>query len=334
MWWEPTDAQEAALAADVRRFRTWFVERPRRDIQTAWGVGSIWSPEHKALVPFVLVNSEVIGSSIPVFKLLPVRAFEASGLQLPETQLPAYAMAATHPRPTNTVISPSPQVLVERFLAEFVQIREPIVCKRSGKQGSAGVVVWDEANGGLALLTAGHIFPYGEGSEVGELHLPLGRLLKFFATIEDLGIVTHHVAPHGPIAAWDAAVIQLTKIEKPSASLVWQKYERFRSPEKIRVHGAFSKLVSRAVVQGALSDLGSDVMMWKDCWIVAPSGLLRDGDSGAAVFVDRDSSFLGMYVAQSELPGSQLPLVHYVQDAFRLEQEVLRNWKISFRMGG
>ncbi len=82
-----------------------------------------------------------------------------------------------------------------------------------------------------------------------------------------------------------------------------------------------------------ITDLGDDETMWKDCWIIGPSGLLRDGDSGAAVFIVRDSSFLGTYVAQSELPGSKLSLIHYVQDAFRLEQEVLRNWKITFRMG-
>jgi len=92
----------------------------------------------------------------------------------------------------------------------------------------------------------------------------------------------------------EPAVIRLAKIKKPSVSLVWRKYERFKSPEKIWVHGAFSKLVLKAVVQGALTDLGSDQMMWKDCWIVAPSGLLTDGDSGAAVFVERDSSLLGM----------------------------------------
>ena len=43
MWWEPTSSWEDALAADVRRLRGWFVERPRERIQLAWGVGSIWS---------------------------------------------------------------------------------------------------------------------------------------------------------------------------------------------------------------------------------------------------------------------------------------------------
>jgi hypothetical protein len=67
------------------------------------------------------------------------------------------------PRPTNATISASPQILVERLLAEFVQFREPIVCVRLGKQGTAGVVVWDEVNEELALLTAGHVFPYRVG---------------------------------------------------------------------------------------------------------------------------------------------------------------------------
>jgi len=275
----------------------------------------------------VLFNRDIVDSRIPVFALLPVAAFEASG-SLPQTSLPAYAMAATHPRPTNATISATPGILVELLLAEFVQFREPIVCMRSGKRGTAGVVVWDKANKEHALLTAGHIFPFGVGSEVAKLHSPWERL--FFPKFKRLGTIIHHVAPAGPNAAWDAAVIRFAKIKKPSAALVQKKYERFRSPEKIRVHGAYSQLVTRAVVQGALTDLGSDERMWKDCWMVAPSGLLKDGDSEAAVFVDRDSGFLGTYVAQSELPGSGLALVHYVQDAFRLEQEVLRNWDITF----
>ena len=312
----------------VKRFP---VERPRGRIQSAWGVGSIWSADEQALVPFFLLNREFVGLSIPAFALLPVRVLGVSDL-LPQTQLPAYAMAATRPRATNATISASPRILAERLLAEFVQIREPIVCMRSGKKGTAGVVVLDQANGELALLTAGHVFPNGVGSEVGKLHLPWPRFPKFFPKLENLGVIIQHVAPNGPNAAWDAAIIRLAEIKKPSAALVWRKYERFRSPEKIRVHGAYSKLVTRAVVQGALTDLGSDDRMWKDCWMVAPSGLLTDGDSGAAIFVDRDLSFLGLYVAQSELPGSGLALVHYVQDAFRLEQEVLRNWKITFRI--
>jgi hypothetical protein len=224
----------------------------------------------------------------------------------------------------------SPTTLIERVLAEFVQLREPIVCIRSGKKGTAGVVVWNKADHQPALLTAGHVFPDGVGSDVGSLHSPLQFFPKFFPKVEHLGTVTHHVAPAGPYAAWDAAIIRISEIKKPKLALVSQKYERFRSPEKIYVHGAYSKLVTRAVVQGALTDLGSDEIMWKDCWMVAPSGLLRDGDSGAAVFVDSDSSFLGLYVGQSELPGSGLPLVHYVQDAFRLEQEVLSAWNIRF----
>ena len=338
MWWEPTNEREIALADDVRRLQNWFVEQ---ELPSAWGrpasgVGSIWSPSEGALVPFVLLNSDSILAIefFPLFELIPVSEFPSFPLRLPETRLPTYAMALPHPRPTTSLFSYSSwQDQKERLLAELVQIREPIICTNSGNKGSAGIVVWDEAAREPALLTAGHTFPHGVGSGVNRLNLPLKRLLKFLPKVEHLGKVTHHVTPTGP-SGWDAAIIQIETIKKPNASFVSQEYERFESPEKIWVHGAFTKFVSKAAVQGGLNVLRSDVMRWKRCWMVFPSGLLTDGDSGAAVFVEKDSSLLGMYVAQSEYRGSLLPLAHYVQDAFRLEQEVLRNWGISFRMGG
>jgi hypothetical protein len=332
MWWEPNEL-ESTLAADVRQLRIWFIERSRRDFQTAWGVGSVWSVERCALVPFIILNRDFVGASTFTAPIGPIHPELAAILRLPETRLPIYAMPSSRPHPTNNLVSTAPQILVERVLAEFVPIREPIVCKASGEQGSAGVLVWDKTNQEICLLSAGHVFPHGVGSKVGKLHSPLKRFPKFLSRIEDLGTVAYHIAPSGPNAAWDAAVIRLANIREPDASLVTQKYERFSSPERIRVHGAFSKLRLKAVVQGALTDLGDDEMMWKNCWMAAPSGFLTNGDSGAAVFLDKDSSFLGMYVAQSKFPGSGLALVHYVQDAFTLEQEVLRNWNISFVRG-
>src|SRR5262249_31668835 len=155
------------------------------------------------------------------------------------------------------------------------------------------------------------------------------------------GRVMHHRVTSSPSRPdWDVAVIAYDHHVNwndswltqgwPLAPLVSKLYHQFQSPEKVRVHGAYSGLVTRAVVQGALTDLDE----WKNCWLISPSGVLRDGDSGAAVFVDRDASLLGMYVAKSEFPGTGVPLFHYVQDAFTLERDVLRGWNVSFSIGG
>jgi hypothetical protein len=131
---------------------------------------------------------------------------------------------------------------------------------------------------------------------------------------------------------WDVAAIDCSRdnpFRWPEAPLVVRKYEHFQFAEKVRVHGAYSGLVTRAAVQAACSDLGS----WKNCWAIAPSGLLTGGDSGAAVFVDRDASLLGMYVAKSELPGSGTALFHYIQDAFTLEKDLLTTWDITLNLG-
>jgi hypothetical protein len=86
------------------------------------------------------IERDVVRSGVPAFALLPIGAFETSVL-LPQTQLPVYAMAATRPRPTNATYPRLRKILVERLRAEFLQFREPIVCVRSGKRGTAGVVV-------------------------------------------------------------------------------------------------------------------------------------------------------------------------------------------------
>src|ERR1700738_2840525 len=75
------------------------------------------------------------------------------------------------------------------------------------------------------------------------------------------------------------------------------------SPERVAVHGAITGFVSQAAVQGALLEIayGEQGRRWKNCWMMAPSGVLRGGDSGSAVFTTGNAGFLGMYVGGSEL---------------------------------
>jgi hypothetical protein len=104
----------------------------------------------------------------------------------------------------------------------------------------------------------------------------------------------------------------------------------FSRPERVFVHGAKSGLVTQATVRGALTDIEFEEeprRAWANCWLIAPSGVLRGGDSGAAVFMKKDGSLLGLYVGASDLGG--VPQEHYVQDAQSLQDNVLNSWGID-----
>ena len=82
---------------------------------------------------------------------------------------------------------------------------------------------------------------------------------------------------------------------------------------------------------GALVEVKSDKMTWKNCWQIGRSGVLSGGDSGASVFLRADQAFLGVYVGHFSFVSDNQPLVNFVQDAYSLEAEVLRGWNITFR---
>jgi len=339
MWWEPTSDYERVLAQDVRSVTNWHIESSDAREMGCFGTGSIWSPDHDALVPVIFLRDFPISwvdwiSYQPVKKWWLFRLNPTKDYPFPYTKLPLHIAAFKEPRATNSALSDAMStatcITTDRIMDAFVRIRDPIICGNTGRTGTAGVVAFHY--GTPVLLTAGHTFS-GVDANVSRLrsrwpHIGWLRSSKKLP----LGVVTHHrvTSPNeGP--GWDVAAIRCRNDKEwPVAPLVTKFYRQFQSAEKVRVHGAYSGLVTRAVVQGACTILGN----WKNCWMIAPSGLLREGDSGAAVFVERDASLLGMYVAKSELPGTGLALFHYVQDAFTLETEVLRGWDISFRIGG
>jgi hypothetical protein len=237
-------------------------------------------------------------------------------------------MIATPPRASADVLRFEEQMgLVEGVIDDFVRFRDSIVGNPRGEPGTAGVLVLDSAANKPGLLTAGHIFPGGAGEKVDIIK----RGLLFFETREPLGQVTHHEIPLPNQAGWDAAIVELLEGVQPSGRLVGQGVNGLVSPEPVVVHGSITGFVLEAAVQGALNEIayGESGRRWKCCWIMAPSGVLKSGDSGAAVFTRRDSCLLGMFVGSSYLKRSNKALFHYVQDAFSLEADLLKRWRIT-----
>jgi len=336
MWWEPRSETEASLAGAVRQLQGWYREQIAREQPVAWGVGSAWSAVTKRLEPFVLLNrgifdrqrfDDLLASSFAI----PVELFQAAYPELfgrgefnPLQQLPRFggslqlhAMAVGRPRPSSGVDLPN------RYLA----FQDTIICQRTGKEGTAAVKVVDAATGEAGLLTAGHVFPRGKGSRVDRSRPMFWRLRRR----EELGYVSHHVAPSGREPSWDAAVIRFSK--PPSflwADPVVNMLRSFREPVPVVAYGATSGAVRQAaILQGALVEGGAGEVHWINCWMVAPSGVLASGDSGAAIFA-RTGEFMGLYVGCSDFEDTDAVLTHYVQDAFTLSTEVLAGWQIRF----
>lgn len=336
MWWEPRTELEGSLRAAVRQLQGWYREQIFREQPVAWGVGSAWSVVNKRLEPFVLLNraifdrqrfDDVLGSTFAI----PVELFQSAYPELfgrgefnPLQQLPRFggslqlhAMAVGRPRPSST--GPLPN----RYLA----FTDTIVCQQTGKEGTAAVKVVDTTTGEAGLLTAGHVFPRGKGSRVDRSRKVFWRLHRR----EELGYVSHHVAPTSREPSWDAAVIKFTK----SSLFLWaapvvNMLRSFRQPVPVVAYGATSgALKQAAILQGALVEGGAGEVHWLNCWMVAPSGVLASGDSGAAIFA-KTGEFMGLYVGCSDFEDTSTVLTHYVQDAFTLSTEVLAGWQIRF----
>jgi hypothetical protein len=341
MWWEPRSDHEIRLAKDMDSLRGFFGEfGPKKEKEwekekgpILFGFGSIWVAEYRALMPFMLFNSahEWLRKYRRPFELFRMRAEKSFPppipLPLPPTSLPLFGMLVGYPKPSSSsgaLTTVTNQLAnIAGIIDDFVRIREPIICNSTGSRGSAGILVSD--SGHAAVLSVGHVFPQGINSLVDQEHV----VALFLRKRSPLGTVSHCAVPNPGQAGWDVAVIRLDAPIHPSGVIVTQTQERFLSPEPVAIHGGLSGFVPQAAVMGALIEVDYGIARWLNCWFIGPSGVLKSGDSGSAVFTKKDSCFLGLYVGSSNFDDGARPLFHYVQDGQSLDQFVLRGWGIS-----
>jgi hypothetical protein len=327
MWWEPHTEHEYLLWNAVTQLRDWFRAQSNETTPVSCGVGSGWSYDLESLVPLVLFNIEIFTLDRPAdITPFPITRVRELGFPpnrtLPQidTSLPIYCLVVSRPQPSD---------VTQKILDSYLEIRDLIICEQTvpARLGTAGVAVWDQILNSYGLLTAGHIFRKGVGSLVKRQRWKL----RLWQQREYLGVVSHHVVPQHGVAWWDAAVIRPEKAIKPRRSVNRRMLKRLDQPEPIVVHGALSGSVSQAAaLQGALVEGGAGNTKWMNCWMVAPTGVLTSGDSGAAVFTRKNEEFLGVYVGASTIGADESPLIHYVQDGYSLEQNVFKGWQVRF----
>jgi hypothetical protein len=238
MWWEPRTDQESRVASAIAQLKSWFGEISSDTAPVAWGFGSTWTADG-TLVPLALLNSDRF-STMPPFRLFDrSRITEPlEGTYFPPTSsAPLHVMFVTPPRPSSGALSLQEQMsLVDGVFNDFVRIRERIVGNPQGAPGTAAVLVRDRATGRHGVLTAGHIFPGGQGSRVDRLD----TWYYFFWDRRQIGQLIHHEVPVPNAAGWDAAVIELSNAVQPRGRLAARGVERFEEPEAVVVHGAIT----------------------------------------------------------------------------------------------
>jgi hypothetical protein len=344
MWWAPETDHERLLAADISTLRTWYDSEGGGSARNplAWGVGSAWVASLQRLMPLIVLNEQYLSMNTADTQVLgsewlefwrTIRNSSYSVFSTPNLvpsppqallslNLPLFFIIAARPVPTSARLFEDQRLMVERIIDDFVRVREPIVCEPLlgwNSAGSASVIVLDRNINRYSLLTAGHVAKGGVGKEVYKLK----RILKVFPVKERLGEVSHQTAKEN--GGWDVAVIKLDTLVLPKGTLAGSGVTSFKYPEPLVVQGAMTGFVEEAAAQGILTDLSG----WKNVWMIAPSGVLKGGDSGSPVFTRANSHLLGMYVGQSRQTVSGRSYYHYVQDAHTLQQSVLNGWNIK-----
>lgn len=195
-----------------------------------------------------------------------------------------------------------------------------IRCVTTHTRGSLGFPVDMGRGAPDGFLTAGHVTPQGVNSVV-ELESPhrFGQ-----ATYVPIGTVEHHSDPIGAagIGGWDFAVVRsdLGSTPPPLTTSVASLPALVSNPRPVTLHGAISGVQQGGIV-GSLQALGlpgagiaSTTRLWRDCWIMIPSGVAQQGDSGAAVTDATSGDAIGTLVGGSrQLPNTTFA-VQYVQD--------------------
>ena len=62
------------------------------------------------------------------------------------------------------------------------------------------------------------------------------------------------------------------------------------------IYGGVSGTVKDAGIIGTLTAYGSPEMLWKNSWLLVPSGAIVRGDSGAAFILDRENQVAGLEI--------------------------------------
>lgn len=326
MWWRPTSGKEADVADKVRSLEKWFYEVSRSDL--IFGVGTAFAEGE--LVPLVLINRARL-SPFPGAagaKESPRESITTRGVDDLKGTVFEQVKVLSLPSETRFIAVIRPIPLAAAGPLSMVS-GDPIRCAQSHAKGTAGLLVERTDAHGRSIpgfLTAGHVTPNGTGSAV-EAIVKHGLFPTTYPTI---GQVSRHNDPISSpnVAGYDFAVVDtdpsVVNVTGPSHNGAGHIAGPLTQPVGVTMY-AGSATVANAVVMGALLVVGDPVSrLWKNCWLLLPSGIATQGDSGSGVILNSPFEAVGMVVGGSRMVPSASYLVQYMHDMESLDVDILR----------
>jgi hypothetical protein len=322
MWWEPRSNDEIRMAEILPRLERRYIAQ--YSSQFVLGVGSFFSQE--GLRPLLLLNQMATEVLPPVpyvinIELLPPTVFE----QLRAWELPYDTMFffVTPPEPVATHFGAR--------MGPGTAIR----CKATKTRGTLAVAVagkpgWLPVRG---FLTVGHLAPLGCGSIIELIEVSRFGRTRYRSIGRVVECITPMISSGQP--EYDAAIVKLLPLRQLGA-LPYRGLARIRSPLTqpllATLHGGVSGVVAPAALVGGLTAYGGPWGIWKNSWIVLPSGLISQGDSGGILVLDETKTVAGMIVGGSRVENSTVYMAQYAHDMEALERDVLqpRGFRLTY----
>jgi hypothetical protein len=332
MWWPPETEDERRVAGILPGLQGRFMEDLSRGI--VFGVGAMFAGGR--LFPMLLLNQALAGVRLsagrapdPIFgreNFPPALAEYISGWNVPANTV---YLPVSAPEPLHAVRQPaSMRSRLARYFPRLVHSPlassgSAIRCVDTRTRATLGVpLVCPKCGLCKAFLTVGHIVEKGSKIELVETHR--WRPTRYKA----IGSVVEYCNPSDTPGqpAYDFAVVHVD----PSVQIEGPRHKgaaRIRSPQSVpllaTLHGAISGIVPQAGIIGSLSVYGAESYTWKNSWLVLPSGLTSQGDSGGILILDSEQAVVGMMVGGSRTPNSTSYMAQYAEDMESLERDVL-----------
>ena len=306
MWWEPRTENEAALARVLRGLEKGFLASVADE--QVHGVGSLLF--NGRLHPLLLLNPERVEA--PVAVGVPLTRADLPDGVVPDWPLPQHGfyLFASRPRALSAPATPHG--------VSGTRIR----CTATGQTATLGLPLIRNRSSSIdAFLTAGH---FTRPHAVIELVVSRYGLRTSQHRIGR--VIAHNDPTCTSTPGYDYAIVELdagATVAGPGSSGVWSVTSPLTQPQLCTLHGAVAGSVANLGLIGALTLYGGVSGIWKNSWLLVPSGIVAQGDSGAPLITAPGSEAAAMLIGGSCLGSSSVFIAQYAQDLASLENDVL-----------
>lgn len=308
MWWEAKSEEEKRLKELLGRLEPRFVEQVKSEF--VLGVGALFDFKRYGLplVPLLLVNE--IGTDMLNHIVREPELPESIRIRLKAWELPVE---------TRFFFVTLPELASYRAAIPATP-GAAIRCQNTGDRATLGVALAknhppSQTSHPTAFLTVGHFTQTGSVIELASWRHPA------------IGSVFYHQDPQRNPGqpGYDVAVVDIyfhTILSQPTHAGVAHIQSPINVPLPCMLQGSTGHIRQTSIV-GSLNAYGSAVGVWKNSWLLLPSGTIRKGDSGGTLIIYQTNEVVGMVVGGSRFPNSKSYMAQYAHDMASIEADIL-----------